>query len=73
MSVALSGLRSATSQFSTAASGIVAGTARPPAAGGNDLPAQFVAMSQARAAFGADIVVLKAADGMAKSLLDILA
>jgi hypothetical protein len=64
-------MRMAASQFTTAASGIVAATSRP-VVGGDDLPAQFVAMIEARAAFGADIAVVKVADRMTKSLLDIL-
>ena len=77
LGIALAGMRSATAQFSSAASAIVSA---PIAASGtmpdprpqDDMPAQFVGMMQARAAFGADIAVAKTAASMTRRLLDIL-
>jgi flagellar hook protein FlgE len=65
MNIALSGLQSSTARFERSASRTVA----DPYA---DLPAELVAQKMAENEFRANLTVIKAADRMMKSALDIL-
>jgi hypothetical protein len=65
MTIAAGGLQTAFNRFNTAAARVTADP-QDPAPG-------IVAMTQSRLAAGADLAVMRVADRMQKSLLDILA
>lgn len=79
MTIAATGMRTATAQFNTAAAAIVTGQAPRPAnstqniAPEADTATRIVDIIDARAAFVASLAVFQAADKTAKSLLDVLA
>jgi flagellar basal body rod protein FlgC len=70
MSIAASGAAAAANRFSTAASNLVRATTSDAP---SDTAQPIVDMIESRAAFTANLAVLKAADKMSKSLLDIVA
>ncbi|MEP6829825.1 MAG: hypothetical protein ABI963_05770 [Rhizomicrobium sp.] len=70
MSIAASGVTAAANRFSTAASNLVRATSSDAP---SDTAQPIVDMIESRTAFTATLAVLKAADKMSKSLLDIVA
>jgi flagellar basal body rod protein FlgC len=70
MSIATSGAAAAANRFSVAASNLVRATTSDSP---SDTAKPIVDMIESRAAFTANLAVLKAADKMSKSLLDIVA